>query len=376
MSPDRRVEDRGEPDRRKRVDVQAHELLTRVVEMGASDLHLKVGRAPTLRVDGVLELMPEPPMSEADVAVFVEAIMPDYRRQMFTERGEIDFAYEVAGIGRFRVNVYRQQGTVALAIRYVLPTVPTLAELGIPPVATRLAQETDGLILVTGSTGCGKTTTLASMIDHINHNRDAHIVTIEDPVEIRHEDDRCLISQREIGADTENFRTALKMVLRQDPDVILIGEMRDAETVWAAITAAATGHLVLATLHTVTASETINRVLDFFSASQHGQVRSSLAGALRGIIGQRLVPRADLVGRVPIVETLVATGRVFDRIIDPERTHELEDIIREGSFYGMQLFDQHALALYQSGVITRQVALSAATRPHDLALMMTQEVAA
>ena len=344
--------------------------------MGASDLHLKVGRPPTVRVDGVLELMAEPSMSEADIAAFVEAIMPEYRRQTFAERGEIDFAYEVDDIGRFRVNVYRQQGTVALAIRYVLPTVPTLAELGIPPVAVRLAQETDGLILVTGSTGSGKTTTLASMIDHINHNRDVHIVTIEDPVEIRHDDDRCLISQREIGADTENFRTALKMVLRQDPDVILIGEMRDAETVWAAITAAATGHLVLATLHTVTATETINRVLDFFPAAQHGQVRSSLAGALRGIIGQRLVPRADLVGRVPIVETLVATGRVFDRIIDAERTHELEDIIREGAFYGMQLFDQHALALYQAGVITRQVALSAATRPHDLALMMSQEVAA
>ena len=356
--------------------MKTHELLTRMIEVGASDLHLKTGRAPTVRVDGVLELMPGSPLREDEVAAFVEAIMPDYRRQVFTERGEIDFAYEAAGIGRFRVNVYRQQGSVALAIRYVLPTVPTLAELGIPPVATRLAQETDGLILVTGSTGCGKTTTLASMIDHINHSRDAHIVTIEDPVEIRHDEDRCLISQREIGADTENFRTALKMVLRQDPDVILIGEMRDAETVWAAITAAETGHLVLATLHTVTATETINRVLDFFPAAQHGQVRSSLAGALRGIISQRLVPRADLMGRVPLVETLVATGRVFDRIIDPERTHELEDIIREGSFYGMQLFDQHALALYQAGVITRQVALSAATRPHDLALMMTQEAAA
>jgi len=197
-------------------------------------------------------------------------------------------------------------------------------------------------------------------------------VTIEDPVEYRHIDKRCLISQREIGQDTESFRTALKMVLRQDPDVILIGEMRDAETVWAAITAAETGHLVFATLHTTTASESINRILDFFPAAQHGQVRSSLAGSLRGIVGQRLVPRSDLAGRVPIVETLVATGRVFDRIIDPERTHELEDVIREGSFYGMQLFDQHALALFRAGVITRQVALSSATRPHDLALMIEQ----
>ena len=368
--------DRGEPDRRTSADVDINELLARIVEMGASDLHIKVGRGPTARVDGMLEVMRGPALTEDQVAAIAEQITPEYRRETFASTGEIDFAHEVSGIGRFRVNVYRQQGTVALAIRYVLPTVPTLAELGIPPVATRLAEETDGLILVTGSTGSGKTTTLASMIDHINHNRDAHIVTIEDPVEIRHQDDRCLISQREVGSDTENFRSALKMVLRQDPDVILIGEMRDAETVWAAISAAETGHLVLATLHTTTATETINRVLDFFPASQHSQVRASLAGSLRGIIGQRLVPRADLVGRVPIIETLVATGRVFDRIIDPERTHELEDIIRDGAYYGMQLFDQSALALYQAGVITRQVALAAATRPHDLALMMSQEQAA
>ena len=358
------------------VEVDPRELLARMISMGASDMHIKVGRPPIARVDGTLEPMPCSVMSEADVAAFVEAIMPSYRRDVFAARGEVDFAYEAGDVGRFRVNVYRQQGTVALAIRYVLPTVPTLAELGMPPVTERLAQEVDGLVLVTGSTGSGKSTTLASMIDAMNHTRDAHIVTIEDPVEIRHEDDRCLISQREIGADTENFRAALKMVLRQDPDVILIGEMRDAETVWAAIAAAETGHLVLATLHTVTASEAINRILDFFPAAQHGQVRSSLAGALRGIVAQRLVPRSDLAGRVPIVETLVATGRVFDRIIDAERTHELEDIIREGSFYGMQLFDQHALDLYRAGTITRQVALSAATRPHDLALMMSQEVAA
>ncbi len=376
MLPDRRTEDRGEPDRRNPVQTEPHELLARVISTGASDLHIKVGRPPILRVDGTLEPMAGRAMSEADVAALVEAIMPSYRREAFAARGEVDFAYETDGIGRFRVNVYRQQGTVALAIRYVLPTVASLDELGMPAVVQRLTQELDGLVLVTGSTGSGKSTTLASMIDAMNHTRDAHIVTIEDPVEVRHEDDRCLISQREIGADTENFRTALKMVLRQDPDVILIGEMRDAETVWAAIAAAETGHLVLATLHTVTATETINRVLDFFPAAQHGQVRSSLAGALRGIIGQRLVPRADLVGRVPIVETLVATGRVFDRIIDPERTHELEDVIRDGAFYGMQLFDQHALALYQAGIITRQVALAAATRPHDLALMMAQDVAA
>jgi twitching motility protein PilT len=350
--------------------VSIEELLRQTVEMGASDLHLKSGRAPTVRVDGTLEALQAPRLGDADTSSIATELMPEWRQQAFSTRGELDFAVEFADIGRFRVNVYRQQGNVALAIRYVVPEVPGIAELGLPPIVTRLADEQDGLVLVTGSTGSGKSTSLASMIAHINVTRDAHIVTIEDPVEYRHLEQRCLISQREIGQDTESFRTALKMVLRQDPDVILIGEMRDAETVWAALSAAETGHLVFATLHTTTSTEAVNRILDFFPASQHGQVRSSLAGSLRGVIAQRLVPRADLLGRVPIIETLVATGRVFDRIIDPERTHELEDVIREGTYYGMQLFDQHALELYRAGVISRQVALSAATRPHDLSLLM------
>ena len=346
------------------------QLLRQTVEMGASDLHLKSGRPPTVRVDGTLEALQAPRLDDAETASIATELMPQWRQEAFSTRGELDFAVEFADIGRFRVNVYRQQGNVALAIRYVVPEVPGIAELGLPPIVTRLADEQDGLVLVTGSTGSGKSTSLASMIAHINTTRDAHIVTIEDPVEYRHLEQRCLISQREIGQDTESFRTALKMVLRQDPDVILIGEMRDAETVWAAISAAETGHLVFASLHTTTATEAVNRILDFFPANQHGQVRSSLAGSLRGVIAQRLVPRADLLGRVPIIETLIATGRVFDRIIDPERTYELEDVIREGTYYGMQLFDQHALELYRAGVISRQVALSAATRPHDLSLLM------
>ncbi len=348
------------------------ELLQRTIDLGASDLHLKAGRAPTVRVDGRLESLVERPVTADECAEIASELLPEYRLEKFASRGEMDVAYEAPGIGRFRINVFRQQGNVSLAIRYVVPKVPTLVELGLPPIVSRMAEEADGLVLVTGSTGSGKSTTLASMIAHINRTRDAHVVTIEDPVEFRHEDDRCLISQREVGQDTENFRSALKMVLRQDPDVILIGEMRDAETVWAAITAAETGHLVFATLHTTTATEAVNRVLDFFPANQHGQVRSSLAGSLRGIVGQRLVPRADLQGRVPVVETLVATGRVFDRIIDAERSHEIEDIIRDGAYYGMQLFDQHALELYTAGVISRQVAIAAATRPHDLALAMEQ----
>ncbi len=375
MSPDRRNEDREEADRRLHGDADISGLLARMVEMGASDLHIKVGRPATVRVDGTLESLRGPDLQEAEVAAIAEGIMPEFRREVFATRGEIDFAHEVPGVGRFRLNVFRQQGTVAIAIRYVLPTVPSLAELGLPAVTSRMVDEAGGLVLVTGSTGSGKSTTLASMVEHINHTRDAHIVTIEDPVEIRHQEDRCLISQREVGSDTDSFRSALKMVLRQDPDVIMIGEMRDAETVWAALAAAETGHLVLASLHTTTATETVNRILDFFPASHHGQVRASLAGSLRGIVAQRLVARADLVGRVPLVETLVATGRVFDRIIDADRTHELEDVIRDGAFYGMQLFDQAALELYQAGTITRHVALAAATRPHDLALMMRSEAA-
>jgi twitching motility protein PilT len=346
------------------------ELLRRTVEAGASDLHLKDGRPPTIRVDGRLEAIGDVPLTAAETYAIAEALMPSWRLEAFTTRGEIDFAYERADLGRFRVNVFRQQGAVSLAIRYVVPVIPTLAELGLPPVVSRLADEQDGIVLVTGSTGSGKSTTLASMIEHINGTRDAHVVTIEDPVEYRHRDRRCLISQREVGQDTESFRSALKVVLRQDPDVILIGEMRDAETVWAAMTAAETGHLVFATLHSTTATDAVNRILDFFPAGQQGQVRSSLAGSLRGVVAQRLVPRADLAGRVPVVEILVATGRVFDRVIDPERANELEDVIRDGGYYGMQLFDQHALALYQEGVITRQVALAAATRPHDLSLQM------
>lgn len=355
--------------------IDIHDLLRHTVDAGASDLHLKDGRPPTIRVDGVLESLGDAPLDGAATYAVAESLMPQWRVDAFATRGEIDFAYEHPELGRFRVNVFRQQGAVSLAIRYVVPVIPTLDELGMPPVLGRLADEQDGLVLVTGSTGSGKSTTLASMIDHINRSRDAHVVTIEDPVEYRHRDHRCLISQREIGQDTESFATALKMVLRQDPDVILIGEMRDAETVWAAIAAAETGHLVFATLHSTTSTDAVNRILDFFPANRQGQVRSSLAGSLRGIVSQRLVPRADLVGRVPVVETLVATGRVFDRIIDPERGHELEDVIRDGGYYGMQLFDQHALELYRAGVITRQVALSAATRPHDLSLQMERAAA-
>jgi twitching motility protein PilT len=355
--------------------VTIEQLLRQAVDMGASDLHLKTGRAPTVRVDGTLEPLPYAPLTTQDTATIATELMPQWRQDLFVDRGEIDFAIEREDIGRFRINVFRQQGDLALAIRYVVPEVPGIGELGLPPIVTRLANETDGLVLVTGSTGSGKSTTLASMIAHINVTRDAHIVTIEDPVEYKHVEQRCLINQREIGQDTESFRSALKMVLRQDPDVILIGEMRDAETVWAALAAAETGHLVFATLHTTTATEAVNRILDFFPASQHGQVRSSLAGSLRGVIAQRLVTRSDLVGRVPIVESLVATGRVFDRIIDAERTHELEDVIREGSYYGMQLFDQHALERYRAGVISRQVALSSATRPHDLSLLMDRAAA-
>lgn len=257
-----------------------------------------------------------------------------------------------------------------MVLRRVLPGIPSFEALGLPPVVRRLAEEPRGLVLVTGPTGSGKTTTLAAMIDHINVSFEKHIVTIEDPIEVLHRDKKSIINQREIGTDTDNFGAALKRVLRQDPDVILIGEMRDPETVWAALAAAETGHLVLSSLHTISATDTINRIIDFFPPHQHRQIRMSLAGALRGNVSQRLLERADGQGRIPAVEVLVSTGRVFDKIVNADETHEIEDVITEGEYYGMQTFDQSLLSLYRHGLVSRRDALGAATRPHDLRLSM------
>jgi len=255
-------------------------------------------------------------------------------------------------------------------LRRVLPGIPSMEELGLPPVVRRLAEEQRGLVLVTGPTGSGKTTTLAAMIDHINEHQARHIVTVEDPIEVLHPDKRSIVNQREIGTDTDDFHNALKRVLRQDPDVILIGEMRDPETVWAALSAAETGHLVLSTLHTMGAVETITRIIDFFPPFQQQQVRMSVATSLKGIVSQRLVERSDHQGRVPALEVMVNTGRVFDKIADAQQTHELDEIIADGEFYGMQTFDQGLRNLYETGQVTRRDALAAASNAHDLRLKL------
>ncbi len=348
------------------------QVLREVVQRGGSDLHLKVGARPFIRVDGKLEPTGFDAIGAQDTERIAFAIMPKQRAEEFLACNEADFAYAVAGLGRFRVNVFRQRGSVAMVLRRVLPGIPSFEALGLPPVVRRLAEEPRGLVLVTGPTGSGKTTTLASMIDHINATQSRHIVTIEDPIEVLHPDKRSIVNQREIGTDTDDFHSAMKRVLRQDPDVILVGEMRDPETVWAAVAAAETGHLVLSTLHTINATETIHRVIDFFPPHQQRQVRMSLAGALRGIVSQRLLELSDGSGRVAAIEVLVATGRVFDKIMNPDETHDLEQVIADGEYYGMQTFDQSLLTLYRSGRVGRREVLANASRPHDLRLQLEQ----
>ena len=346
------------------------DLLRYTVETGGSDLHVKAGNVPFVRVDGELQPTPFPALTSNDTAGAALAIMPEHKRKEFEATSEADFGYTMPGVGRFRVNVFRQRGMVGLAIRRVRSDVPTIEELLLPPVVARLAESPRGLVLVTGPTGTGKTTSIAAMIGHINRTRRAHIVTIEDPIEVVHDDDRSIIQQREIGLDTESYAAALKHVIRQDPDVIFVGEIRDPESALSAIQAAETGHLVISTLHTIDATETINRLLDLFPPQQQREVRTSLAGALRGIVSQRLVARADGKGRVPAAEVLVATGRVFDRIVDPTATVEIHDVIAEGEFYGMQTFDQALVKLVREGLVTEEDARRASTNPHDFVLAL------
>ena len=352
------------------------ELLRQAVAREASDIHLKVGSSPVLRIDGRLERTEHGPITPAETERIAFAIMPKQRAEEFLNTCEADFAHSVAGLGRFRVNVLRQRGSVGLVLRRVQSAILSFEDLGLPPAVRRLAENPRGLVLVTGPTGSGKTTTLAAMIDHINDTMSRHIVTIEDPIEVLHGDKQSVVNQREIGTDTADFHSALKRVLRQDPDVILIGEMRDPETVKTALSAAETGHLVFSTLHTISATETINRIIDFFPPHEQRQVRMAVAGALRGIVSQRLVECRDGRGRVPAVEVLVATGRVFDKIVNADETHEIDEIIADGEYYGMQTFDQALLALYQRGAIDLREALAASSRPHDLRLMIEQHTLA
>jgi len=348
-------------------------LLRRLADSDGSDLHLKVGSVPRIRVHGdLIRLTDEVGPQPAELEAIAREIMPERIWEGFERAYEGDFAYAIMGLGRFRVNAYRQRGSIGMVFRLVRSSARSFEDLNLPDSVRKLADEQRGLVLVTGPTGSGKTTTLAAMIDHINRSRECHIVTIEDPIEVLHRDEVAAISQREIGFDTEGFLIALRSALREDPDVILVGEMRDPETVATALSAAETGHLVLSTLHTVDAVETINRVVDFFPPNQHRQARITLAGALKGTICQRLVPTTDGSGRVPALEIMVVNGRIQQTIIDPARGTDILQVIREGEYYGMQTFDQALVNLLEQGVIDLRAATQASSNPHDLRVALQQ----
>ena len=345
--------------------------LGELMQGSGSDLHVKVGSAPMIRQPDGLRRLARDPITPMESAAIAESIIPADRRLTFDATGEVDFAYSLRDVGRFRANVFKQRGSISMVLRRLRVGGPTFEEMGLPDAVRDLAEEHRGLVLVTGPTGSGKTTTLAAMIGHINQTKPVHVVTIEDPIEVLHRDALASINQREVGNDTQDFLSALRAALRQDPDVILIGEMRDTETVRAAIQAAETGHLVLSTLHTVDATETVNRVIDFFPPYQQKQVRLALAGTLRGIVCQRLVTTVDG-GRTPCLEILMNTGRIAERIADPERTHEIKDVIADGGFYGMTTFDQSLLALLRDGRISTGSAFEAVSSRHDFELAMQQ----
>jgi twitching motility protein PilT len=349
--------------------------LRRLVELDGSDLHLKVPATPLARVHGALGPLDEgaPELTAEDTERVLRALLPEAKVAEFEKDHEVDFSYELAGVARFRVNAFRQRGAISLVMRAIPTDIRSVDDLELPPVIRTLAEEERGIVLLTGTTGSGKSTTLAAMIDHINRTMRKHVVTIEDPIEFLHRDRLSAVNQREVGMDTASFKRALRRVLRQDPDVILVGEMRDEETVQTALSAAETGHLVLSTVHTVDAPESVNRIIDFFPPHQHQQVRSMLAGTLKGVVSQRLVPRADREGRVPVCEILVMTGRVRDMIKDPEQTGRLTEVIAEGAYYGMQSFDQALLGHVQAGRVAMDVALRTATSPHDFKLLVAAE---
>jgi len=351
--------------------MELNEVLLVALNNRASDIHLKVGQPPLLRIDGELvPLKDNPELDASEIAKTAYQIMSERQRERFLREMEIDMGYGISGLGRFRVNIFQQRGTIAVALRVIPFGIKGFEELNLPvDVMERIANEGRGLVLLTGTTGCGKSTTLAAMIDHINHTRHSHIITIEDPIEFLHRDLRGIISQREIGTDTDNFAQALKMALRQDPDVILVGEMRDFETIETAILAAETGHLVLSTLHTLDAAETVNRIVAVYPPYQQKQIRLQLAGILKGVVSQRLLPRADGMGRVPAVEIMLATARIRDCIVDKEKTLEIHEAIAEGlATYHMQTFDQSLMSLLRRELITYEEALRHSSNPDDFAL--------
>jgi twitching motility protein PilT len=352
-------------------DVQS--ALRALVEAGGSDLHLKVPSPPLIRVDGELRPLPgTAPLTPADTAGVIESLLADPARRAEFDR-EADFAYAIPGLARFRINAFRQRGSISLVCRAIPFGIKSVDELDLPQVLKEIAAEERGIVLVTGTTGSGKSTTLAAMINQINETSHKHVVTIEDPIEFLHQDKKSIVNQREIGQDTESFNHALRRVLRQDPDVILIGEMRDEETVRTALSAAETGHLVFSTLHTVDAHEAINRIIDFFPPHEQKQARSMLAGTLKGIVSQRLVPGASGQGRVAACEVLRMTGRVRDMIVDADQTGQLPGVIAEGEYYGMQTFDQALFGHLKAGRVALADAVRSASSPHDFKLLVAAE---
>lgn len=347
-----------------------NELLKTAIQQGASDLHMKVGPPPILRISGELvPMISEGKVSQEDAVKMAFAIMNPTQRDIFKRNNEIDLAYGVPGLGRFRCNVFIQRGTIGMVFRVIPTRIPSLEELNLPEVTKKLAAEHRGLILVTGTTGSGKSTTLASMVDYINSQRTCNILTVEDPIEYLHRDKKSIVNQREVGSDTDSFANALRSALRQDPDVILVGEMRDFETIQTALVAAETGHLVLSTLHTLDAAETVNRIIAVFPPYQHKQVRMQLSSVLKGILSMRLMPRADGKGRVPAIEVLIATATIKDCILDPDKTKLIHDIIAQGRLhYGMQTFDQSIFESFKAGLITYDEALRNTSNTDDFIL--------
>jgi twitching motility protein PilT len=368
-NPPLTVENPAAPAAAARPPFNFKAILQQMVQSNASDLHLKVGRPPTLRVHGELSPLPLPALRPEDLSTLAKEIMSPKQVKEFTEYREADFATGVPGIGRFRVNAYQQRGTIAFAIRTIPHQARSIQDLHLPQIVEEIAMMPRGLVLVTGVTGSGKSTTLASIIQLINERRYANVITIEDPIEFLHRDLKCHINQREVGTDTGSFAQALRRVLRQDPDVVQIGEIRDLDTLDTALKAADTGHLVFSTLHTTDATQTINRILSFFPPHQQSEVRYALSSALAAVISMRLVPRSDRPGRVPACEVLINTAAVREQIRDLNKTLNIPDLIREGTVqYGMQSFDQSLMAWYTQGVISYDSALFHASNPSEFAL--------